>query len=96
MLVPNLPALHCNSCFQPERNGLHQPLAPYQLLVNIDSPPHPSDDELQLGFALSFLGLLSLQMDLKFSTGQITIQCASSKCGFLEAKAETEICVYTL
>ena len=57
MLLPNLPALLGNSCFKPDKNGLHQPLAPCQLLVNIDFPPQPCDDDLQLGFALSFLGL---------------------------------------
>ena len=58
MQLPNLPALqYGNSCFKPDRNGLHQTLSPRQLLVNIDFHPQPCDDDLQLGFALSFLGL---------------------------------------
>ena len=57
MLLPNLPALHGNSCFKPDMNGLHQPIAPCQLLVNIDLPPEHCDDDLQLGFALSFIVL---------------------------------------
>ncbi len=57
MLLPNLLAQHGISCFKPDRNGLHQPFAPCQPLVNADLTQQPCDDDLQLGFALAFLGL---------------------------------------
>ena len=55
ILLPNLSALLGNYSFKPGGDALHQPLA--QLLVTVDLPPHPSDDGLQLGFALWFLGI---------------------------------------
>ena len=50
-LINLLPNLHLPAC----GGALYQPLT--QLLVIVDIPPHPSDDGLQLGFVLWFLGL---------------------------------------